>query len=92
MKTLLLIALFVFLVGPLRRPILRHGRFTIPALIGGIAGVAVGSYLVAKVQLTSPASLLLPIAMAVSFAAGIGQTCKEWLDGMFGGPRDGDRR
>jgi len=84
MKTLLLLLIIALLLGPLRRPYLRHARFTVAATLGGLAGLALGGFLAAKAGLGSPFGGLLAIVLAAALAVNIGQACKEWFDRVFG--------
>lgn len=81
---LFVIALLLLFLGPLRRPYLRHARFTVPATIGASVGLGLGIYVAAKAGLTPPASILLPLAMAIGLAIGMGGSCKSWCDRVLG--------
>ena len=52
-RTIVILIILALLLGPLRRPFFRHGRFTIPVVIGGAVGWALGAYMA---TLTGPSS------------------------------------
>lgn len=79
-----LILLMIILLGPLRRPYLRHGRYTIPATAGLIVGLIVGSYVMSLAGVSGLMALAIPIAMALGLAGLWGQTAKGWSDRTFG--------
>lgn len=83
---LILIIILLLLAGPLRRPYLRHAAFTVPATVGGIAGFLFGMFVMALAGTPAPFSLLIPLAMAVGAALGLGESVKAWRDRTF--PRE----
>ena len=83
MKIIVLILLACVLLGPLRRPFLRHGTFTVLALIGLIAGYLAGSFVMALARVPQPMSVLIPLAMAAGAGLGFGESCKAWCDRVF---------
>ena len=52
-RTIIIVVVLALLLGPLRRPFFRYGRFTIPVVIGGAVGWALGAYMA---TLTGPSS------------------------------------
>ena len=89
MRTLLLLATIALLLGPLRRPITKpllvtHTRFTVPALVGGIAGFLLGAYVAALAGLPPPFPLLVSLMTAAALAVNLGEASKDWFDRTFG--------
>ena len=84
MNTLLLIVIALLILGPLRRPLLRHWTVFIPAIIAGVAAFALGSYVVIKSGVHHPVAALIPYAMAAGAAFGAGPAAKLWFDGLLG--------
>jgi len=84
MKLLALLLFLAVLLGPLRRPFFRNARFTVPAAVAAVAGLAVGSVLVAKAGLSGLAALLVPFAIACSLASAFGKAFKGWCNEVFG--------
>ncbi len=88
MKTLLFMAALLLLLGPFRRPYLRHGRYTLPATVGGVLGLCIGRFVGCKAGLSPPLTALLAIAMSVGLANSFGHAFKNWHDRTFGEKRD----
>lgn len=84
MTILIIIGVIILLVGPFRRPLLRYGRFTIPACAGIVAGWFFGSYLAARLGPAYPYSPYMPVFFAAVFGLGAGEGVKNWIDGTFG--------
>ena len=84
MRILLVVIVVVLLLGPFRRPYLRHARFSIPATIGCLAGLGLGMSLAAKSGLPPVAATLLMFSLAFGFAIGGGEAVKNWCDKVFG--------
>jgi len=84
MRILLLFLALALLLGPLRRPYLRHARFTFPATIGAIIGFAIGAFIAARAGLPSPLGGLLALVAAGALALHAGEAAKTWVDRVFG--------
>ena len=84
MRLLLILLLLVVLLGPLRRPLLRHARFTIPGIAGGMAGLAFGSFVAARAGVPAPLAALIALTAAAALGLSFGEACKEWFDRVFG--------
>ena len=84
MKTLLLIVILVLIFGPLRRPLLRHIRFLLPAITGAVLGLGLGGYIIAKSGVQGPITILLPLTLAGGLAVTLGEGVKSWSDRVFG--------
>jgi 4-hydroxybenzoate polyprenyltransferase len=72
------------LLGPLRRPVLKHARFTIPAIAGGVVGFLLGSYVATMAGLPPPLAALLSLVAAGALALNLGEASKDWFDRTFG--------
>ena len=82
MKTIIVLVLLALLLGPLRRPFFRYGRFTIPAVIGGMLGWILGLGMAAHIGLSYVYSPYLPwIGALMGAIAGI-EGFKELSDRM----------
>jgi len=93
MKYLIPILLVILFIGPLRRPYLRHARFTIPATIGFLLGTAVGAVTAELAGLPPFAGAVLAWALSIGLAASLGGAFKGWCDRTFGPKEDPhDRR
>jgi len=90
---ILVILGLLLLLGPLRRPLLRHARVSVPLVLGAVGGALVGLFAAGRAGLGAPESMALMLALAVGFGLGFGQACKRWCD-QYLGPRDNhnDRR
>jgi len=84
MVWLVLILLTLLLIGPIRRPYLRHARLLVPATIGAVVAFAVGMGVMTLAGVQPPLSFLIPLAMAAGAALGLGESCKVWCDRTFG--------
>lgn len=84
MRLLLPLVVIALFVGPLRRPILRDARFTIPAIAGGIAGLLLGSFLATMAGLPPPLAGLVSLVAAGALALNLGEASKDWFDRVFG--------
>ena len=83
MTTILIVLLELFL-GPLRRPYLRHARYTVPATIGALLGLGIGSYVGRRASMPPPHTAVLAMVMAIGLATSFGQAFKSWYDHTFG--------
>jgi len=72
----------VLLLGPLRRPFWRHRRFTVPALVGGVA-----AYAFTAAGGTGQVPPWGPLVVGVLGGIGAGFAVKEVLDERFGKER-----
>jgi hypothetical protein len=84
MLWILLVLSAVLLLGPLRRPYLRHAIFTVPATVGAIAGYAAGNFVVGLATTPPLIALLLPWVLAFGLGISLGEFCKAWCDQTFG--------
>jgi len=84
MRSLLILLLLALVLGPLRRPLLRHARFTVPAIIGGILGLALGCFLATRAGLPPLFAALLVLVVAGALAMHLGEACKNYIDRIFG--------
>ncbi len=82
MRTALVIAVLLLLLGPLRRPVLGAWKFVLPATAGTIAGLALARLFVSA---GGPAWLLW--FAPVLFGLQLGAAGKAWLDRTLGPPR-----
>jgi len=85
MLWILMILTAVLLLGPLRRPYLRHAAYTLPFTAGFIGAFLFGSYVMGLAGVSAPYSFLIPAAMGIGAALGLGERCKAWCDQTFGG-------
>jgi hypothetical protein len=83
MMTLIVILAVLLLIGPLRRPYLRHAVFSVPATLGGIICYFVGAHVMALAGVAPPFSTLIPLAMGIGGAMGFGESVKAWCDKTF---------
>lgn len=84
MNVFILIVIIVFLLGPLRRPLLRSARFTIPAMVGFLVCFAI---IVASATMggaPSEVAVLFGLPAAFLFACLFGAEIKKWCDRVFG--------
>jgi hypothetical protein len=81
---LIMIVVILLLLGPLRRLYLTHAAFAIPATVGAVSFYLLGAYIVARSGLQSPVLALIPFAMGVGGALGLGESVKNWCDKTFG--------
>ena len=84
MSTLVLIVLAILAVGPLRRPFLRHARFTVPATICFMLGAGIIGTLAEIVGLSDPIVVLMAMVGGVGLALWIGEKSKDYFDRIFG--------
>ena len=89
MLWILLLLSAVLLLGPLRRPYLRHAAYTLPFTAGFIGFFLFGSYVMGLAGVSAPYSFLIPTAMGIGAAVGLGERCKAWRDETFS-PRESD--
>lgn len=80
MSVFLLIVVIVLLVGPLRRPLLRNARFTVPALLIFLVSFAV---IVASATMGGAPSQLA-VLFGLPAACLFGAEIKKWCDRIFG--------
>ena len=93
MSVLLLIILVVLSVGPLRRPFLRHARFTVPAAIFTPIGAVLGAILAGMVGAPPALVLLFAAVVGIGLGASAGEACKNYFDRVLGRvERPDDRR
>ena len=85
MRLLLLLLLLALLLGPLRRPLLRRATFAIPAMAGGIIGLALGSFVASRAGIPAPMAALLSLVAAAAIGVSFGEAFKNWFDRTFGG-------
>jgi hypothetical protein len=88
MLWILLILTAVLLLGPLRRPYLRHAAYTLPFTAGFIGFFLFGIYVMGLAGVSAPYSFLIPAAMGIGAALGLGERCKAWRDETFGSRRE----
>ena len=90
MRIVFLIIVIVLFVGPLRRPFLRHGRFTIPAMIGLFIGSGIGGAVAILASLPPELGGLVGIVTGIGLGCSLGEGFKNWCDRIFG-RREQDR-
>ena len=82
-KLILLIVLLLFFLRPVRRAYFRHSRFLVPATLGAVGGLVLGSWLT---QFGLP-GWVVPIWGAMVGLI-VGGVVKDWIEETFDG---GDR-
>lgn len=84
METLVLIVVIILFLGPLRRPFLRHSRFTIPFTIGLFIGFGVGGLLAEAAGLPPELAAFVGLVMGIGFGCSLGETISNWCQRVFG--------
>lgn len=90
MGIVILIIVIVLFLGPLRRPYLRNGRFTIPATIGLFIGLGIGGVVAQLAGLPPGLAGLVGLVTGIGLACSFGEGFKKWCDRVFG-RREQDR-
>ena len=83
-SVLLLIVLIVLFLGPLRSPLFRNWRFTVPATVGFVFGFGVGIFAARMARLPDAAVGLVGLTVAIGLACSLGGALKGWCDKVFG--------
>jgi hypothetical protein len=91
MSIVFLIIVIVLFVGPLRRPFLRHGRFTIPCMIGIFIGLGIGAAVALLAGLPEGLAGLVGIVTGIGLGCSLGEGFKNWCDRIFGIKEQKDR-
>lgn len=84
MSVFFLIVLLILLLGPLRRSLLRHARFTVPAMIAFPVSFAIIYASATAGGAPSQAVVLFALPAAFLFACLFGAEIKRWCDRVFG--------
>ena len=92
MSTFLVIGLLILLVGPLRRPFLRHARFTVPAFLVNGIGAGIAGTLAQIAGLPLLLASLVAIVVGLSLGLTAGEAYKKWCDRIFGPAEPPDDR
>ena len=90
MKVLLLIVFSVLFLGPLRRPLLRTARFSIPAMVGFVIGLGIVLFATCGLGVPSGVIILIGTLAGLVMACLFGAEIKRWCDQVFG-PRQQQR-
>ena len=84
MKVLLLIVFSVLFLGPLRRPLLRTARFSIPAMVGFVIGLGIVLFATHGLGVPSGVIILIGPLAGLVMACLFGAEIKKWCEQVFG--------